>query len=96
MADTMRFRDRLVEFFSTPSDERDEMLSRLGDDERRAFAYQCYHIPVGARVDPNRLPPPPFPDREMHVLLKSATEKVSFWIAEKIIEDRPPTFLTSN
>lgn len=47
MADAMRFRDRFVKFLSTQSDERDELLSRLGDDERKAFVYQCYHIPVG-------------------------------------------------
>ena len=96
MANDMRFRDRFVEFLSTPSDERDEMLSRLADDERQALMYQCYHLPVGARVDPNRLLSPPFSDREMHVLLKAATEKVTFWMVERIVEDRPPTRLTSN
>jgi hypothetical protein len=95
MTNLVKLRDEFREFLRIPSDERDELFSRLDNDERRAFMYQCHHLPLGAQFDPNQLPSPPFSDREMHRLLTAANAKVGVWIVKKLLEDHPPTFLTS-
>lgn len=91
MAEQRSFRDRLVEFLATQTEERDEMLARLTRDERRAYSYQCYQVPVMGRIDPNSLGKPPFDEREMRQHLNSALSKICFWIVERLQADRPTT-----
>jgi hypothetical protein len=48
----------------------------LTNDERRAVVYLYDTVPTMARVDPNRLPPPPFSDRDMQRLQATAAKKL--------------------
>lgn len=50
MTDRATFRDRLIQLLSTQSEEREEMLSRLSADERRAILYEWYQVPLAGRI----------------------------------------------
>jgi hypothetical protein len=64
-------RAKLIEILGTPySPEREELLAPLSNDERRVFLYRLVHVPAMARLDPNRIPAPPFSDAEMKRLGK--------------------------
>jgi len=56
------------------------LLERLTGEERRALAYKYVTVPRVGRIDPDRIPEPPFPDREMTRLLKSGLAKVDKWL----------------
>lgn len=72
-------RKELIEILSNPdSPEREAILTRLTPDERRVILYRLVQVPGMARLDPNRVPPPPFSDAEMK---RHATK-----IAEKLME----------
>ncbi len=52
------------------------MITSLTSNERRAVQYQYVTVPSLARIDPDRIPDPPFPDSEMARLLASALTKI--------------------
>jgi len=58
------------------TEARDELITSLTSDERRAVQYQYVTVPSLARADPNRIPDPPFPDRKLARLLTSAVTKI--------------------
>src|SRR2546427_12747253 len=80
-------RELLFALLDSDSEERAEMFWLLTPDEQRAFKYRWHTIPSLARVDPNRLPPSPFPDPMMKRLLKSASEKVMIFQVEGLLDD---------
>ncbi len=75
----MLTRKELIEILSDPaSPQREAILARLTQDERRVILYRLVHVPELARLDPNRIPSPPFSDVEMK---RHGTK-----IAEKLME----------
>lgn len=82
-------REQFLNWIAEDSEDVTDMLSRFTDEERKAYLYQCRIVPGIARVDPNRIPDPPFPDDKMRRLLNSASEKFSDWLLERIIEGNP-------
>jgi len=90
MADKRPLRDRLVDFLTAQTDERDEMLGLLTSEERRVIAHHWYHIPAASEYQA-RPPEQPFPDRKMQQLRESALEKITFWVVERLQADRPTT-----
>ncbi len=90
------FRMKFMEFLSDSSSDRDELLSRFEDDERRAFMYHFCYLPLADRTDPNHPPAPPFSEKDMKRLRKSADEKFLAWMVERILADRPFSPLESN
>jgi hypothetical protein len=60
------------------SPQREAIPARLTPDERRVILYRLIHVPELGRLDPNRIPPPPFSDAEM--------KRHGMKIAEKLME----------
>ena len=96
MAERMTFRDKLVELLASHSEEREDLFTRLTADEQRAFAYQCHRVPTIGRIAPNCVEGPPFFDPDMRRLLRSATEKVSLWVVDRLMADKPVSIADSH
>ncbi len=62
------------------SEERESMLVALTADERRALIYRYSTVPTLGRIDPNRIPEPPFPDRQMTRLTTAGLQKIEKWL----------------
>lgn len=86
-------RDKFYSLLTSESEERELILSLLTADERRALNYKFVTVPSVARVDPNRIPDPPFPDQEMKRLLKSAYHEILDHILGGILDDEPSMLL---
>lgn len=79
-------RKELIEILSnTDSPQREAILARLTADERRVILYRLVQVPTMARLEPNRIPPPPFPDPEMRRLATKIVEKLT-WIELEQLE----------
>jgi hypothetical protein len=81
-------RAKLLEFLSSDSDERNDLLSRFDRDERRVFLFRFRHVPLAEKYDPNSLPALPFTKLEVDRLSRSADQKFMAWIFEGISAGR--------
>src|SRR5262245_39142238 len=89
-------RARLIEILSDPdSPECQELLAPLSDDERRVLRYRLVQVPTMARLDPNRVPPPPFPDEDMQRLAISMTRKLMDVELGRLLDDTEEPRTTS-
>jgi hypothetical protein len=68
------------------TEAREEMLTSLTNNERRAVQYQYVTVSSLGRTDPDRIPNPPFPDSEMARLLASALTKIEAQLEQPIGE----------
>ena len=96
MAKCMTFRHKLVELLASHSEEREDLFTRLTADEQQAFVYQCYRVPTIGRIAPNSIEGPPFSDPDMRRLLRSAAEKVSLWVVDRLMADKPVSIADSH
>jgi hypothetical protein len=78
------FRSQVLEFLSSDSDERNDLLSRFEPDERRVFLFHFYHVTLAEKYDSNSLPALPFTKREMQRLYTSAGHKFVNWMLDGI------------
>jgi hypothetical protein len=87
-AKTIRaIREKLFNLLDSESEERRALFSLFTPEEETAFRYRWHTIPAMARVDPNKIPEPPFPDAEMPRLVRSANEKYIGLLLEALLED---------
>jgi hypothetical protein len=64
------------------TEAREELITSLTSNERRAVQYQYVTVPSLGRSDPDRIPDPPFQDFEMVRPLASALTKIEAWLEQ--------------
>ena len=90
---TETFRDKLINLLSSDSEEQKLIRSLLNSDEWRALHYMFVTVPSTGRIDPNRIPRPPFSERDMRRFLKSAGHKITDYTIDRIMDDEPTMLL---